>query len=92
MTVVRVALLGVAVASGLQLSPRCPTLAPLRAAPSVNMAVRFTDASGAEIKPAVSSYMHFCAERRASLREELKASMGAAFTNTEAGRRVTSRP
>lgn len=40
-----------------------------------------TDASGEPIKAAVSSYMHFCAERRPGLTQELKASMGATFKN-----------
>lgn len=39
------------------------------------------DSSGAPIKAALSSYMHFCAERRSSLSQELKASMGAEFQN-----------
>ena len=39
------------------------------------------DADGNDIKGAVSAYMHFCSERRASLTAELKASMGSTFKN-----------
>jgi len=38
--------------------------------------------SGEPIKAALSSYMHFCAERRAGLTQELKASLGAEYKNT----------
>ena len=50
-----------------------------RAHVSCAASVKPTDANGVEIKAALSSYMHFCAERRPSLTSELKASMGAAF-------------
>ena len=40
------------------------------------------DAAGEPIKAALSSYMFFCADRRPSLTQELKASKGADFKNT----------
>ena len=43
------------------------------------MASRYTDASGQEIKPSLSAYMHFCQERRAPLTATLMASFGASF-------------
>lgn len=46
------------------------------------MASKYTDASGQEIKAALSAYMHYCQERRAPLTASLKASMGASFANT----------
>ena len=49
---------------------------------AVLMASKYTDASGQEIKAALSAYMHYCQERRAPLTASLKASMGASFANT----------
>jgi HMG (high mobility group) box len=37
------------------------------------------DAKGNEIKPAMSSYMHFCQERRPMVTQQLKAKLGAEF-------------
>lgn len=37
------------------------------------------DSAGAEIKPALGAYMHFCAERRPGLTTELKTSKGSEF-------------
>jgi len=56
-----------------------PAVSSARA--SVRCAVKPVDADGNVIKGALSSYMHFCADRRSSLTAELKASMGAAFKN-----------
>jgi hypothetical protein len=53
-----------------------------RSRAEIVMAAKMTDASGAEIKSALSAYMHFCNERRAGLTAELKASMGNSFKNT----------
>ena len=39
-------------------------------------------AEGETIKSALSSYMHFCGERRSGLTSELKAKLGAEFKNT----------
>ena len=47
-----------------------------------SLAARYTDSSGAEIKGALSAYMQFCGERRASLTAELKAQHGEAYKNT----------
>ena len=49
---------------------------------SVSCMAKPTDLEGNPIKAAMSSYMHFCAERRAGLTTELKASMGAEYKNT----------
>lgn len=70
--------------SGLQLAPRCaPTFqAALPERVTIQMAAKFTDADGNEIKAALSAYMHFCAERRSSLAAELKAKLGSEFANT----------
>lgn len=48
----------------------------------VSCAEKMTDSHGAEIKAALSAYMHFCQERRATLTSELKASMGGSYKNT----------
>ena len=49
---------------------------------SVALKAKYTDANGNPIKAALSAYMHFCAERRPSLTEELKAQLGAEFKYT----------
>mgnify|MGYP001992889119 CR=1 FL=1 len=71
--------------TALQVGHRCAP-APVSTAVSrsspVFMASKYTDASGQEIKSALSAYMHFCQERRAPLTATLKASMGASFANT----------
>ena len=77
-----------ALASGVSslMSPAVRTFAPAlapRATPAVCMAAaKLLDSNGAEIKSALSAYMHFCAERRAGLSAELKASKGAEFKQT----------
>ena len=71
--------------TALQVGHRCAP-APISTAVSrsaaVLMASKYTDASGQEIKAALSAYMHYCQERRAPLTASLKASMGASFANT----------
>jgi len=71
--------------TALQVGHRCApvavSMAVSRSSP-VSMASRYTDASGQEIKTALSAYMHFCQERRAPLTATLKASQGASFKNT----------
>ena len=49
--------------------------------PSVTVAMmaKPTDGKGNEIKPAMSSYMHFCQERRPMVTQQLKAKLGAEF-------------
>ena len=56
-----------------------PAAAPRR---SLALMAKYTDANGNPIKAALSAYMHFCAERRPSLTEELKAQLGAEFKYT----------
>jgi len=56
--------------------------APARGGARVVCAETLTDASGAPIKGAMSSYMHFCSERRPGLTQELKAKLGTEFKNT----------
>jgi len=73
-------MVGATTVAALQVGQRCPMVHTSRAA--VSMAAKYTDVSGADIKPAVSAYMHFCSERRTDLTGELKASMGASFANT----------
>ena len=71
--------------TALQVGHRCAP-APISMAVSrsaaVLMASKYTDASGQEIKAALSAYMHYCQERRAPLTASLKASMGTSFANT----------
>ena len=85
MTKCTLLLLAIGSASGLQvgLLPQRVLSTRLGSAPAVSMAVKYTDSSGADIKSAMSAYMHFCKERRVGLTAELKAKMGASFTNTE---------
>tara|TARA_B110001452_G_scaffold25728_1_gene20221 strand:- start:2227 stop:2868 length:642 start_codon:yes stop_codon:yes gene_type:complete len=79
-------LMAIGSASGLQVGPMMSqrvVSTRLGSVPAVSMAAKYTDASGAEIKSALSPYMHFCQERRVGLTAELKAKMGASFANTE---------
>lgn len=72
--------------TAIQVGHRCApapiSTAVSRRSAAVLMASKYTDASGQEIKAALSAYMHYCQERRAPLTASLKASMGASFANT----------
>merc|ERR1719247_1609975 len=84
--------LGMRLLSG-ALAVTVPVLAAVRVAaghrprlpPEPRSAVELTPAVFAvdgPVKKPLSAYLHFCAERRASLTAELKASEGAAFKHT----------
>eukprot|EP00900_Chrysochromulina_parva_P011129 jgi/Chrpa1/20016/Chrysochromulina_OHIO_Genome00025795-RA len=47
--------------------------------PLAKLLAKPTDAKGNVIKPAMSSYLHFCQERRPMLTQQLKAKLGAEF-------------
>lgn len=84
MTAMRLCLLTIAqTATALLVGPSIRLAsAPARGGARVVCAETLTDASGAPIKAAMSSYMHFCSERRSGLTQELKAKLGTEFKNT----------
>ena len=61
----------------------CPATAP--AAPRLDSALRakYVDANGEPIKAALSAYMHFCGDERATVTASVKAAEGAAFKQTK---------
>ena len=59
--------------------PRGPVACARSPSVTIEMMAKPTDAKGNEIKPAMSSYMHFCQERRPMVTQQLKAKLGAEF-------------
>lgn len=58
------------------------SLSPLRSS-STRLGAKFFDTNGEPIKPALSAYMHFCADERRRVTDVLRGQMGTEFKATE---------
>ena len=74
-----IVLVSAAAAQAFLIAPSRPVFSPASALRATTCVAQLTDSAGTPIKAALSSYMHFCQERRPGLTVELKAQHGEAF-------------